>query len=62
MDVCVDHGVWLDAGELKQIQDWSKLGGKQNALKDELDQKHRQGRVKERKRKYVIKALITTLI
>ncbi len=52
MDVCVDHGVWLDAGELKQIQDWSKLGGKQNALKDELDQKHRQGRVKERKRKY----------
>lgn len=50
MDYCVDHGIWLDAGELKQIQEWTKLGGKQNAIKDELDKKHRQKRVREQKR------------
>jgi Zn-finger nucleic acid-binding protein len=31
MDVCIKHGVWLDAGELKQIQEWTALGGKQHA-------------------------------
>lgn len=50
MDYCVDHGIWLDAGELKQIQEWTKLGGKQNAVKDELDKKHRQKRAREQKR------------
>jgi Zn-finger nucleic acid-binding protein len=29
MDVCMEHGIWLDAGELKQIQEWIALGGKQ---------------------------------
>ena len=51
MDTCVDHGIWLDAGELKQIKDWIKLGGKRNALKDELDHKHIKARDKNRKRK-----------
>jgi Zn-finger nucleic acid-binding protein len=50
MDYCADHGVWLDAGELKQIQEWTKLGGKQNAMKDELDRKHRHNRARETKR------------
>ncbi len=50
MDVCVSHGLWLDAGELKQIQEWTALGGKRNALKDELDEKLRKSRAKERKR------------
>lgn len=50
MDVCAGHGIWLDAGELKQIQEWTALGGKHNVLKDELDDKHRYNRAKERKR------------
>lgn len=50
MDVCADHGIWLDAGELKQIEEWTALGGKHNALKDELDEKHRHNRAKQRKR------------
>lgn len=50
MDVCADHGIWLDAGELKQIQEWTALGGKHNALKAELDEKHRHNRAKQRKR------------
>ena len=51
MDTCAIHGVWLDAGELKQIQEWTALGGKHNALKDQLDEKHRYNRAKQRKRK-----------
>jgi len=27
MDVCFEHGIWLDAGELRQIMEWIKLGG-----------------------------------
>jgi len=50
MDVCVNHGLWLDAGELKQIQEWTALGGKTNALKDALDEKHVHARAKTRKR------------
>jgi len=50
VDACVEHGVWLDAGELKQIQEWTALGGKRNALKDELDDKHRHNRAVNRKR------------
>ncbi len=50
MDYCSDHGLWLDAGELKQIQEWTKLGGKHNAMKEELDKKHRHNRAREDKR------------
>ena len=49
-DFCVDHGVWLDAGELKQIQEWTALGGKKKALKEGLDEKHRHQRAVKRKR------------
>ena len=26
-DVCSDHGIWLDSGELRQILEWVKVGG-----------------------------------
>ncbi|WP_457745668.1 zf-TFIIB domain-containing protein [Sulfurimonas sp.] len=26
-DVCLEHGVWLDSGELRQIMEWVKVGG-----------------------------------
>jgi Zn-finger nucleic acid-binding protein len=38
MDVCLEHGVWLDAGELKQIQEWIALGGKKSAEEEMLNQ------------------------
>jgi len=50
MDVCSKHGIWLDAGELKQIQEWTALGGKENVLKEALEEKHRKNRAKQRKR------------
>jgi Zn-finger nucleic acid-binding protein len=27
VDECVDHGVWLDGGELRQLLEWTKAGG-----------------------------------
>ena len=36
VDRCRDHGVWLDAGELRQLLEWTRAGG---AL---LDQRQRQ--------------------
>ena len=27
VDICRDHGIWLDAGELKQLMEWKKAGG-----------------------------------
>jgi len=27
-DQCRDHGIWLDGGELRQIMEWTKAGGK----------------------------------
>ncbi len=26
-DVCLDHGIWLDSGELRHIMEWVKTGG-----------------------------------
>ncbi|PHR56676.1 MAG: hypothetical protein COA44_07440 [Arcobacter sp.] len=51
MDVCVEHGLWLDAGELKQIQEWTALGGKQNAKKDSLNEKHVHKRAQTKHRR-----------
>lgn len=50
MDVCRAHGLWLDAGELKQMQEWRALGGKENTQKDEIDEKHIHNRAAVRKR------------
>ncbi|MBT5935510.1 zf-TFIIB domain-containing protein [Sulfurimonas sp.] len=26
-DICFEHGIWLDSGELRQIMEWVKVGG-----------------------------------
>jgi len=31
IDVCAEHGIWLDPGELKQIMEWVKAGGLKRA-------------------------------
>ena len=33
-DVCFEHGIWLDSGELRHIMEWVKLGGME---KDKTD-------------------------
>jgi len=55
IDRCREHGVWLDAGELRQLCEWMKAGGKildkektEERKKDELlEEKKRQNRVQE---------------
>lgn len=52
LDRCKEHGVWLDAGELRQLYEWTKAGGRlldkerQEQKKAEalLDEKMRQSR------------------
>lgn len=39
MDHCNDHGIWLDGGELRQILEWVKLGGR--LLEKERDDRQR---------------------
>jgi len=41
IDRCKEHGVWLDAGELRQLCEWMKLGGKL------LDKEKNEARKKE---------------
>jgi Zn-finger nucleic acid-binding protein len=40
IDRCKAHGVWLDAGELRQLRNWAKAGGLKYA-KARLDEKTR---------------------
>jgi Zn-finger nucleic acid-binding protein len=42
VDRCRDHGLWLDAGELRQLLEWARAGG---AL---LDQEWREQEARER--------------
>jgi Zn-finger nucleic acid-binding protein len=34
-DVCAEHGVWLDSGELRQILEWVKTGGIERIRQEE---------------------------
>ena len=45
VDRCRSHGVWLDGGELRQLMEWMKLGGKL------LDEKKKHERQKEELRR-----------
>ncbi len=38
MDTCSKHGIWLDAGELKQMREWIALGGKKRAQEQDLQE------------------------
>jgi Zn-finger nucleic acid-binding protein len=49
VDCCRDHGLWLDAGELRQLMEWSRAGGekldkknREHENKYQLDQKRRK--------------------
>jgi Zn-finger nucleic acid-binding protein len=40
VDSCRDHGLWLDAGELRQLMEWSRAGGEK--LDQERQELHQQ--------------------
>jgi len=45
VDRCKEHGVWLDGGELRQLFEWMKLGGK--LLEQERQEQARQEELKQ---------------
>ena len=49
IDICKDHGIWLDRGELSALLEWKKAGGE--ILKEKMEQK----RAKQLKHKAVQK-------
>ncbi len=36
VDICQEHGIWLDGGELKQLLEWKKAGGEIKAKEYEI--------------------------
>jgi len=48
VDRCTAHGLWLDAGELRQLLEWSRAGGQlhtqQRLEQDEREQERRERR------------------
>jgi len=57
VDKCKEHGIWLDGGELKQILEWTKAGGKllDNEKKEEA-KKIEEFRAMQMKRDQAIEA------
>ncbi len=44
IDVCAKHGIWLDAGELKQIYEWVKAGGVHRSKEQISEREKREAR------------------
>jgi Zn-finger nucleic acid-binding protein len=53
VDRCKQHGIWLDGGELRQLLEWTKAGGKL------LEQQRREERQKEEADRQKLQAMGT---
>jgi Zn-finger nucleic acid-binding protein len=51
VDTCKNHGIWLDGGELRQLLEWTKAGGKLHHQQKELEYKKIQQQEEETKRR-----------
>jgi len=51
VDRCVNHGIWLDSGELKQIMEFIRLGGESLSQEDERTSKKFKERVSKKESK-----------
>jgi len=59
IDQCKEHGVWLDAGELRQLSEWMKAGGKL-LDKERAAEREKEAMLAEKKRQSRIQGGITT--
>jgi Zn-finger nucleic acid-binding protein len=50
IDRCKEHGVWLDAGELRQLCEWMKAGGRL-LDKERADERKKEGIILEEKQR-----------
>ena len=48
VDRCKEHGIWLDCGELRNLLEWMKAGGKLLQQEREEQRKHEEQHEKER--------------
>ncbi len=49
VDTCKEHGIWLDGGELRQLMEWIKSGGKLLSQQAELETERIKRQEAERK-------------
>lgn len=49
IDTCKEHGIWLDGGELRQLMEWMKAGGKILHQQTELESERLKRQELERK-------------
>jgi hypothetical protein len=50
VDRCRDHGLWLDAGELRQLLEWARAGGALLDLERRQEQALEEARRRHRER------------
>ena len=50
VDRCRDHGLWLDAGELRQLLEWARAGGVLLDLERRQEQAREEARRQEQER------------
>ena len=50
VDRCRDHGLWLDAGELRQLLEWARAGGALLDLERRQEQAAEEAKRQERER------------
>lgn len=58
VDTCKAHGIWLDGGELRQLMEWMKAGGK--ILHQQMELETERIKRREAERKLQEKAATTT--
>ena len=49
VDICKDHGIWLNAGKLRHLFEWKKAGGKLLHEQREVEKNEMEKREQERK-------------
>ena len=49
VDSCREHGIWLDAGELRQLMEWSRAGGEKLNQEDRAFEKQQDTERERRK-------------
>lgn len=60
VDRCRDHGLWLDAGELRQLLEWARAGGAlldlERRQQEAQEQAQRQERERQQSQRFVAEA------
>ncbi|WP_243374958.1 zf-TFIIB domain-containing protein [Geotalea sp. SG265] len=60
IDRCREHGIWLDGGELRQLAEWMKAGGKLLDQERQEEQKKKEAEEERQRRKEEINSAATT--